>query len=56
MKNFWEIVQSFTLEEKKKLLVFATGSDRAPVGGLRNLNFVIVKHGDEDERYVSIYS
>jgi len=47
---FWEVVNSFTLEEKKKLLVFSTGSDRSPVGGLQNLNFVIVKHGDEDDR------
>ena len=48
---FWEVVNSFTMEEKKKLLVFSTGSDRSPVGGLQNLNFVIVKHGDEDDRF-----
>ena len=48
---FWEVVNSFTIEQKKKLLVFSTGSDRAPVGGLQNLNFVIVKHGDEDDRF-----
>jgi hypothetical protein len=28
IKYFWEIVHSFSYEEKKKLLFFATGSDR----------------------------
>jgi ubiquitin-protein ligase E3 A len=50
VKWFWEVVNSFTIEQKKKLLVFSTGSDRSPIGGLQNLNFVIVKHGDEDDR------
>eukprot|EP00008_Paramoeba_atlantica_P001476 CAMPEP_0201503990 /NCGR_PEP_ID=MMETSP0151_2-20130828/84960_1 /ASSEMBLY_ACC=CAM_ASM_000257 /TAXON_ID=200890 /ORGANISM="Paramoeba atlantica, Strain 621/1 / CCAP 1560/9" /LENGTH=633 /DNA_ID=CAMNT_0047897691 /DNA_START=1723 /DNA_END=3624 /DNA_ORIENTATION=- len=50
IRHFWDVVNSFSLEQKKKLLVFSTGSDRAPIGGLQNLNFVIVKHGDEDER------
>lgn len=28
LRYFWEIVHSFSYEEKKKLLFFATGSDR----------------------------
>ena len=30
------------LEDKKKTLMFATGSDRAPVDGLRSLKLTIV--------------
>ncbi|KAL6046302.1 HECT domain-containing protein, partial [Balamuthia mandrillaris] len=50
IKNFWEIVHSFTLEQKKKLLFFSTGSDRAPIGGLGKLQFIIARHGNDDDR------
>jgi len=50
IKNFWEVVHSLSLEEKKKLLFFSTGSDRAPIGGLANLNFVITRHGSDSDR------
>eukprot|EP01091_Cochliopodium_minus_P009951 TRINITY_DN2563_c0_g1_i3.p1 TRINITY_DN2563_c0_g1~~TRINITY_DN2563_c0_g1_i3.p1 ORF type:complete len:558 (-),score=144.45 TRINITY_DN2563_c0_g1_i3:111-1784(-) len=50
VKWFWEVVHSFTEEQKKKLLSFSTGSDRSPIGGLKNLKFIIAKHGDGDER------
>ncbi len=32
--NFWTVVHSMSLEEKKKLLFFCTGSDRSPIRGL----------------------
>uniref|UniRef100_A0A7S4BN04 HECT-type E3 ubiquitin transferase n=1 Tax=Chrysotila carterae TaxID=13221 RepID=A0A7S4BN04_CHRCT len=44
---FWEVVFAFELEEKKALLFFATGCDRAPVGGLGKLKFVIQRAGDD---------
>ncbi|KAG2200418.1 hypothetical protein INT46_002285, partial [Mucor plumbeus] len=50
IKHFWEIVHSFSYEEKKKLLFFATGSDRAPIGGLSKLQFVIAKNGGDSDR------
>lgn len=50
IKNFWSIVHEFDEEQKKKLLFFATGSDRVPVGGLSKLQFVIVKNGTDDTR------
>ncbi|KAI8144833.1 hypothetical protein BJV82DRAFT_606431 [Fennellomyces sp. T-0311] len=50
IKHFWEIVHEFTYEEKKKLLFFATGSDRAPIGGLSKLQFVIAKNGADSDR------
>jgi ubiquitin-protein ligase E3 A len=43
---FWRLVkEGFTEEQKKQLLLFATGSDRAPVGGLGKMEFAIVKNG-----------
>lgn len=31
IRYFWEIVHNFNYEEKKKLLFFATGSDRVKI-------------------------
>lgn len=42
VKDFWLVVHQFTMEEKRKLLEFSTGSDRAPVGGLSKLKMVII--------------
>jgi len=56
IKNFWEIVHKFSLEEKKKLLFFATGSDRSPIGGLGKLNFVITRHGGDTDRLPSSHT
>eukprot|EP00339_Tiarina_fusa_P022530 CAMPEP_0117061504 /NCGR_PEP_ID=MMETSP0472-20121206/42813_1 /TAXON_ID=693140 ORGANISM="Tiarina fusus, Strain LIS" /NCGR_SAMPLE_ID=MMETSP0472 /ASSEMBLY_ACC=CAM_ASM_000603 /LENGTH=359 /DNA_ID=CAMNT_0004780197 /DNA_START=1077 /DNA_END=2156 /DNA_ORIENTATION=+ len=50
IKNFWDVIHSLTHEEKKKFLFFTTGSDRAPIGGLKNLRFIITKHGDDSDR------
>lgn len=37
-------------ETKKKLLFFVTGSERAPIGGLAQLDFVISKiEGDKEQ-------
>ena len=36
IKWFWQIVlHEYSQEEQRRLLVFATGSERAPVNGLR---------------------
>ncbi|XP_015227294.1 PREDICTED: probable E3 ubiquitin-protein ligase HECTD2 [Cyprinodon variegatus] len=43
VRCFWDVVLSFPLELQKKLLHFATGSDRVPVGGMADLNFKISK-------------
>ena len=41
---FWEIVLVVWDDEKRRaLLSFATGSDRAPVNGLKSMKFWIVK-------------
>ncbi len=38
---FWELVRSWPVEKQKKLLTFATGSDRVPIKGLAAVGFVI---------------
>uniref|UniRef100_A0A8C6SRM2 HECT-type E3 ubiquitin transferase n=1 Tax=Neogobius melanostomus TaxID=47308 RepID=A0A8C6SRM2_9GOBI len=43
VRCFWDVVLAFPLELQKKLLHFATGSDRVPVGGMADLNFKISK-------------
>lgn len=48
--GFWQVVHSFSVDLKKKFLKFTTGSDRVPLGGLRNLNFEIKRNGFEDTR------
>jgi ubiquitin-protein ligase E3 A len=56
IKNFWEVVHSLSVEEKKKLLFFATGSDRSPIGGLGKLTFVITRHGPDSDRLPSAHT
>ncbi len=37
VQAFWEVVHSLELEQKQRLLLFATGSAKAPIGGLRQV-------------------
>ncbi|XP_054263843.1 probable E3 ubiquitin-protein ligase HECTD2 isoform X2 [Macrosteles quadrilineatus] len=41
--DFWEILQSLSPELKKKFLLFTTGSDRVPVGGMGEMTFKITR-------------
>ncbi|CAH1798913.1 unnamed protein product [Owenia fusiformis] len=50
IKNFWSIVHSMSLEKKRKLLHFITGSDRVPLKGLSHLPIVIQKNGVDSDR------
>ncbi|KAK9448933.1 uncharacterized protein V1518DRAFT_416734 [Limtongia smithiae] len=48
---FWEIVAEMSAEEKRKLLMFVTSSDRIPmVGGLAGITFEIMRNGGDSER------
>jgi len=49
-RNFWEIVHAMTYDQKKKLLMFVTASDRVPLKGLGNLTFVIQRNGPDTDR------
>ncbi|POR34003.1 Ubiquitin-protein ligase E3A [Tolypocladium paradoxum] len=48
VRDFWSIVRKYDDRMKRKLLEFVTASDRVPVGGMRNLQFVVQKNGEED--------
>ncbi|KAJ2172586.1 hypothetical protein GGF45_004624 [Coemansia sp. RSA 551] len=50
IQYFWQVVSEFTDELKRKLLFFATSSDRVPIGGLSKLHFVIAKNGGDSDR------
>lgn len=43
-------------ENKKKFLMFATGTDRVPLRGLGDLRLTISKHGREDSRLPSAHT
>merc|ERR1719265_2712478 len=38
---FWQVVHAMSEMQKRKLLLFCTGSDRVPINGLKALNFVV---------------
>ncbi|XP_057670032.1 ubiquitin-protein ligase E3A isoform X1 [Diorhabda carinulata] len=50
IKDFWSVVHALSLEDKRKLLQFTTGSDRVPIGGLSRLKLVIAKNGPDSDR------
>jgi hypothetical protein len=43
-------VHAFDEAEKRLLLKFATGSDRAPINGLANITFVISRAGPDSDQ------
>jgi hypothetical protein len=43
--HFWEVVHGLSAEDKRHLLFFTTGCDRAPVGGLGKLQFIVQRAG-----------
>lgn len=52
----WEVIHSLPLEMKKRFLFFSTGSDRVPIKGLGNLNFVISRNGADEDRLPSAHT
>ena len=51
IKRFWTIFDEFSLEDKKKFLLFLTGTDRIPIFGMRMLNISIVSTNGGDQYY-----
>lgn len=49
-RHFWEVVHEMSVEEKRRLLQFATGSDRIPVGGMAKLHFIIARNGTDSDK------
>ena len=57
IKWLWEIVlEEWSDDNRRKLLTFSTGSDRAPVNGLKSLKFYIIKDGQDDKRLPSSHT
>lgn len=50
VKLFWEVLHSFSEEEKKKFLFFVTGCDRAPINGLGSLEITISRFGPDSDK------
>ncbi|XP_061194603.1 probable E3 ubiquitin-protein ligase HECTD2 isoform X2 [Saccostrea echinata] len=48
VKNFWEVVLALPNDLQKRLLLFTTGSDRIPVGGMSEMTFKISRVGGTD--------
>jgi len=55
-RNFWSVVHELDLDQKKRFLFFATGSDRAPVGGLGTMPFYVMKHGEDSDQLPSAHT
>ncbi|XP_064630554.1 probable E3 ubiquitin-protein ligase HECTD2 isoform X2 [Lineus longissimus] len=53
IKHFWEICLAFPVELQKKLLLFTTGSDRVPIGGMMEMQFKITRVENTDMLPVS---
>ena len=47
--TFWCMFHSLTEDQKRKFLRFATATERAPVGGLKNLHIVFVRNGPDSD-------
>jgi hypothetical protein len=54
--NFWRFVQSAPPETQMKLLMFTTGSSKAPIGGLGELPFKIQKAGPDSMQLPSSHT
>ncbi|KAI8874336.1 hypothetical protein GQ42DRAFT_141120 [Ramicandelaber brevisporus] len=53
IQMFWSIVldsETFTPELVRQLLIFVTATERLPVGGWRDVTFVIQRNGDDSDR------
>lgn len=49
VRDFWSIVKRYDEPMKRKLLEFVTASDRVPVGGVKNIMFIVQRNGEEND-------
>ncbi|XP_046382187.1 probable E3 ubiquitin-protein ligase HERC4 isoform X2 [Haliotis rufescens] len=49
IKIFWEVFHEMEMEDKKKFLLFLTGSDRIPIFGMKYVKMVIQPTGGGDD-------
>ncbi|KAI9352279.1 hypothetical protein DFJ73DRAFT_959461 [Zopfochytrium polystomum] len=50
VRHFWDIFTNHTNEDKRKLLLFITGTDRIPATGIQNMAFKITCLGEDSDR------
>lgn len=48
IRMFWEVFHDLTTEEKKKFLLFLTGSDRIPIQGMKGIKIYIQPVQDDN--------
>ncbi|XP_048471361.1 probable E3 ubiquitin-protein ligase HERC3 isoform X4 [Rhincodon typus] len=58
VRNFWKVFASLPEEKKKRFLVFLSGTDRIPAGGIRNYCITILKSrtNEPDSSYPRAYT
>ncbi len=49
VRAFWSAVHELSLEDKQRLLLFATGSSRSPIGGLGKLGLKLQRAGPDSD-------
>ncbi|KAG7177409.1 E3 ubiquitin-protein ligase HERC4-like [Homarus americanus] len=47
VKMFWEVFSDMSLDQKKKFLVFLTGTDRVPILGMKTVKMIIQSTADD---------
>ena len=52
----WEVIHELPIKLQKRFLFFCTGSDRVPIKGLGNLNFVVSRNGTDESRLPSAHT
>ena len=50
VRAFWRVVHGLTDDERRRLLLFVTGSAKAPIGGLGSLAFKVQRNGGDTDR------
>ncbi|XP_060525182.1 probable E3 ubiquitin-protein ligase HERC4 isoform X2 [Cylas formicarius] len=48
IRNFWEVLHEMSLEDKKKFLIFLTGTYRIPIQGMKGIKIVVQPTGDDN--------
>lgn len=47
-RGFWDVVLNMSVSNQKRLLLFTTGSDRIPIGGMAEMQFKITRAADPE--------
>ena len=48
-RNLWSTLEEFSTEDKKRFLLFVTGSDRVPVGGMGEMTFKVSLYPNKEQ-------